>query len=178
MIFTPTPITGVFVLEVKKIEDERGFFGRVWCRQELEAHGINGDAAQINVAVSPRKGTIRGMHYQDDPFAETKSVRCTRGAVFDVAVDLRPESPTYTQWFGIELTESNQLMLVVPPGCAHGFVTLEDATDVVYVTTASYAPAAARGVRYDDPALRIRWPVPISVVSAADAGWPLLSATK
>jgi dTDP-4-dehydrorhamnose 3,5-epimerase len=174
MIFSETPIAGVVVLDVQRIEDERGFFGRVWCQEEMRQHGIDPQVAQVNTARNLRKGTVRGMHYQADPHAETKVVRCTRGSVFDVAVDLRPSSPTRKQWVGVELSADNGRMLVIPPGCAHGYQTLEDGTDLMYLTSAMYARAAATGVRHDDPAFGIRWPLPVAVLSSADASWPRL----
>ena len=172
MIFTETSIAGVFILDVKRIEDERWFFGRVWCEDELRQRGIEARVAQVNTAHNLRRGTVRGMHFQSAPHAETKVVRCTRGSVFDVAVDLRPASPTRAQWVGVELSADNGRMLVVPPGCAHGYQTLEDGTDLLYLTSALYARDAAGGVRHDDPAFGIRWPMPVAVLSPADAGWP------
>ena len=172
MIFTPTTIAGVVVLDVKRIEDDRGWFGRTWCQDEMQEHGIDARVAQVNTTHNLRRGTLRGMHFQRDPHAETKVVRCTRGAVFDVAVDLRDGSPTRTQWVGVELTADNGRMLVIPPGCAHGYQTLEDGTDLMYLTSAMYARDAATGVRHDDPAFGIRWPLPVGTISPADAGWP------
>lgn len=172
MKFAGTAIAGVFVLDLERIEDERGFFARVWCRDEALRHGVDPAVAQVNTTYSLRRGTVRGMHFQAEPHAETKVVRCTRGAVFDVAVDLRRASPTHRQWCGVELSADNGRMLVVPPGCAHGFQALEDGTDLMYLTSQAYARAAAGGVRHDDPAFGIRWPLPVTVVSAADAGWP------
>jgi dTDP-4-dehydrorhamnose 3,5-epimerase len=172
MIFTATAIAGVVVLDVERIEDERGFFGRMWCRDEMRHHGVDPVVAQVNTTWSRRRGTVRGMHYQADPHAETKVVRCARGSVFDVAVDLRPSSPTRREWVGVELSAENGRMLVVPPGCAHGFQALEDGTELMYLTSAIYDRAAAGGVRHDDPAFGIRWPLPVTVVSRADASWP------
>jgi dTDP-4-dehydrorhamnose 3,5-epimerase len=174
MIFTETPIGGVITLEVKRIEDERGFFGRIWCQKEFDEHHIDSRTMQINTAFSRRKGTVRGIHYQEPPFAETKVIRCTRGTLFDVAVDLRPSSPTFKKWFGIELSAENQRMLVIPPGCAHGYQTMEDATEQMYMTSEFYMPTAAKGVRFDDPEFAIRWPLPVTLISSADAQWPLL----
>ena len=174
MIFTETFIKGVFTLEVKRIEDERGFFGRVWCQKEFNEHHIDPRAVQINTAFNLQKGTVRGIHYQEAPYAETKVIRCTRGVLFDVAVDLRPSSPTFKKWFGIELSAENQRMLVIPQGCAHGYQTLEDATEQMYITSEFYAPAAAKGVRFNDPEFAIHWPLPVTLISSADAQWPLL----
>jgi dTDP-4-dehydrorhamnose 3,5-epimerase len=172
MIFTESSINGVFVLDVKRIEDERGFFGRIWCQKEFDEHGIDSRFMQINTALSHRKGTLRGMHYQEEPNAETKVIRCSRGSVFDVAIDIRPSSVTFKQWFGVELSAENQKMLVVPSGCAHGYQTLKDATELMYLTSAFYAPQSARGLRYDDRAFAIQWPLYVSVISSADATWP------
>jgi len=172
MNFSETSLKGVFLVTLKKIEDDRGYFARGWCRNELADHGIGADFIQLNTAFSHRKGTIRGMHYQEAPHQEAKFVRCTRGAIFDVALDLRPESPTYGQWFGQELSAENGAMLYLPEGCAHGYQTLAPDTEMYYLTNALYAPAAAKGVRYDDPAFGIAWPLPVSIVSDADRKWP------
>jgi dTDP-4-dehydrorhamnose 3,5-epimerase len=175
MDFTQTSIEGVFILDVKRNEDERGFFGRIWCRKEFEENGIKLDILQINTAVSYSKGTLRGMHYQEAPYAETKVVRCTKGSVFDVALDIRPASRTFKKWFGIELSSENQRMLVVPPGCAHGYQTLEDETELMYITSEFYNPPAAKGLRYNDQAFDIKWPLQASIVSQADANWPFFT---
>jgi dTDP-4-dehydrorhamnose 3,5-epimerase len=172
MEFTSTPLAGAFVVSLKRIEDDRGFFARGWCRDEFAAHGLVRDMTQLNVGFSHRKGTVRGLHFQLPPHAEAKFVRCTRGAVFDVIVDLRPESPTRGGWFGAELTADNGLMLYAPEGFAHGYQTLADDTETYYLTSSAYAAGSARGVRYDDPAFGIVWPVPVTVVSDADGRWP------
>ena len=172
MIFTETAMPGSWLVDLKLIEDDRGFFARGWCAQEFADHGLNPQLKQINVAFNPRRGTLRGMHFQEPPWAEAKLVRCTRGAIYDVIVDLRPGSPTFRQWLGVELTAENHRMLYVPEGCAHGYQTLVDATEMYYQTTAAYAPTAAKGVRYDDPAFGIEWPLPVAAISAADRGWP------
>jgi len=171
MNFTETKIPGAFLVEMKQIRDERGFFARGFCQDEFRQHGLNPSMVQLNVTTSYKKGTLRGLHFQEAPHAEAKFVRCTRGALYDVVVDLRPESPTHRQWFGAELSAGNPLMLYLPEGCAHGCVTLVDDTEMYYLTTAAYAPAVARGARYDDPAFGIEWPVPVTVVSPADASW-------
>lgn len=171
MIFTETKISGAFIIEPQPITDERGFFARGWCQQELAEHGLNSNVVQVNLSSNKKRGTLRGMHYQLPPDAETKLVRCTRGALFDVLVDLRPESPTYLQWYGIELTEDNYKMLYVPENCAHGFITLADNTEATYQVTAAYAPGAERGLRYNDPAFGIEWPISIEVISQKDRGW-------
>jgi dTDP-4-dehydrorhamnose 3,5-epimerase len=172
MEFSETPLTGAYIVRLKRIEDNRGFFARGFCQAEFAAQGLAATMVQLNVGVSTSKGTVRGMHYQETPHAEAKLIRCTRGALFDVIVDLRPESPTRGQWFGIELTAANALMLYAPEGCAHGYQTLSDDTEMYYMTSRAYAPSAARGVRYNDPAFAIVWPLPVTVISDADANWP------
>ncbi|HET9473567.1 MAG TPA: dTDP-4-dehydrorhamnose 3,5-epimerase [Steroidobacteraceae bacterium] len=171
MLFTATPLDGVFVIDLKKITDERGFFARGWCRDTLAANGLNPNQTQLNVGFSHRRGTLRGLHFQKAPHAEVKIVRCTRGAVFDVAVDLREDSATRGQWFGVELSADNHKQLYVPEGFAHGYQTLEEDSEIEYSTTHVYAAASAGGVRYDDPAFGIRWPLPVSVISDADRKW-------
>lgn len=172
MEFTETHLKGAYTVRIKKIEDERGYFGRAWCSEEFKLHGLTSKMLQLNVGSSHRRGTVRGMHYQLEPHAEAKFVRCTRGAIFDVIVDLRAGSPTAGQWYGSELTPENGLMLYVPEGFAHGYQSLKDETEMYYLTSAIYAPAAARGVRYDDPAFSIKWPLPVSSISEADQKWP------
>ncbi len=177
MIFTPTKLQGAYILEVKKIEDERGFFGRSWCKRELEEHGLNANVVQANVSYNKVKGTLRGMHFQKAPHQETKLVRCTRGAIYDVIIDLRPDSPTYKQWIGVELTESNYRMLFVPEDFAHGFITLEDNTEVTYQVTQYYTPGAEGGIRWNDPAFQIAWPIEPVVVSGKDQAHPDFTET-
>jgi dTDP-4-dehydrorhamnose 3,5-epimerase len=177
MRFTQTHIPGVCVLEIEPRRDERGFFGRAWCRRELEEHGLDATVVQANVGVSTRRGTLRGLHYQAAPHQEVKLVRVTRGAAFDVAVDLRPDSPTYRDWFGVELTADNLKMLYVPEGCAHGYLTLADDTELVYQTSAFYEPGAERGAHYADPAFGIEWPAEVEVISERDRTWPWLDGT-
>jgi dTDP-4-dehydrorhamnose 3,5-epimerase len=172
MEFTETRLKGSFVVRPKRIEDPRGYFARAWCVDEFAAHGLNPGMLQLNVGFSHTKGTIRGMHFQRTPHAEAKFVRCTRGAVYDVIVDLRPGSITLGQWFGVELTAETRTMLYAPEGFAHGYQTLEDGAEIYYMTTARYAAASAGGVRYDDPALGIVWPYPASVISEQDKTWP------
>ena len=172
MTFTETELKGAFVVGVRKIEDERGFFARGWCRKEVEGAGLNPDLAQINFASSRKKGTLRGMHFQVAPDAEAKLVRCTRGSIFDVIIDLRPDSPTHGHWLGVDLSADNHLMLYVPEGFAHGYQTLTDDAEMYYMTSAFYAPSAAGGLRYDDPAFGIQWPLPVAVISDADKRWP------
>lgn len=174
MLFTETSLPGAYVIDLEKRGDERGHFARAWCRREFETLALASEIEQINVAYSPRRGTLRGMHFQRPPHEEAKLVRCTRGAIFDVIVDLRPDSPTQLHWFAAELTADNGRMLYVPRGFAHGYQTLEDGTEITYQTTHAFVPHAASGVRFDDPALGIRWPLHVSSISAADRAWPLL----
>jgi dTDP-4-dehydrorhamnose 3,5-epimerase len=172
VIFEKTPIPGVWILEVEKRADDRGFFGRAWCRREFEAQGLASDFPQANIGYSVKRGTVRGLHFQKHPWQEVKIVRCTRGAMFDVVVDLRPDSPSYTRWFGVELTQDSHRLLYVPEGCAQGYQTLVDETEMSYQTSTFYAPDSAAGVRFDDPAFGIEWPLPVSVISEADRTWP------
>jgi dTDP-4-dehydrorhamnose 3,5-epimerase len=172
MRFTETKVAGAFLVEPEPVADERGFFARTWCREEFADHGLNPELAQANISFSHRRGTLRGLHLQAPPHAEAKLVRCTRGAIFDVAVDLRPGSPTYLAWSGAELTDANRAMLYVPEGCAHGFLTLTDASEVAYQMSAPYAPAAARGVRWNDPAFGIEWPGEVLVINERDRSYP------
>ena len=172
MRFTETPLAGAFLLEIEPREDDRGFFARTFCRREFEAHGLNPAVAQANTSFNRARGTLRGMHYQLPPAAESKLVRCTSGAVHDVIVDLRPESPTYLRHYGVELTAENRRQLYVPELFAHGYLTLTDGAEVVYQVGEFYTPGAERGIRWDDLALGIAWPIPVSVVSDKDAAWP------
>lgn len=168
MRFKPLPLAGAFLLEPELHEDERGFFERLWCRRELAEHGLNPEMAQCSFSYNRRCGTLRGMHYQAAPHAETKIVRCAAGGIFDVIVDLRLGSPTRGRWHGVELTRRNRQSLYVPEGFAHGFQTLEDDAEVLYLISAFHEPTAARGVRWDDPAFDIDWPMPPSVISERD----------
>lgn len=173
LLFEPTRLEGAWVLEVERRGDERGFFGRGWCRKELEAQGLVAGFVQGNIAWSARKGTIRGLHFQAPPFQEIKLVRCTRGAVWDVIVDLRPGSATYLEWTAFELTAASRRQIYVPKDFAHGYQTLTDDTEVSYEVTEYYRPEAERGVRWNDPQFAIAWPDPISpTVSPKDCGWP------
>lgn len=178
MIFTPGKVYGSCVIELQKRADERGFFARSWCAQELAQHGLNASIAQINVANTFKRGTVRGMHFQTHPHCEVKIVSCTRGAIFDVMVDLRKDSPTYAQWFGVELTAENRKALYVPEGCAHGYQTLCDDADIQYLTSRAYAPQHATGIRYDDATIGVQWPLPVSVISEADLKWGTLQAAR
>ncbi len=172
MIFTETSLQGAYLLEIKKLEDERGFFGRSWCKNEMEAHGLNGNVVQANTSLSLHRGTLRGMHFQKHPYEETKLIRVTRGSIFDVIIDLRPASPTFKKWFGVELNEGNYKMLYVPEGFAHGFLSLRDNTEVTYLVTQFYTPGAEGGIRYDDPAFGIEWPERVRVISSKDKDHP------
>jgi len=171
MIFTETKLKGVFTIEVEKLVDDRGFFARTWCMNDFEAHGLNPRFLQANLSHNNKKGTLRGMHYQVTPNQEVKVVRCTTGAIYDVVIDLRPDSPACGQWMGVELTPENYKMLYVPEGFAHGFQTLKDDTDVTYNVSQFYAPGSERGVRYDDTAFGIQWPLDVQVISEKDASW-------
>jgi dTDP-4-dehydrorhamnose 3,5-epimerase len=173
MIFTETELQGAYLVDVEPKEDDRGFFARAWCRDEFESHGLSTEIAQCNIAYNDRAGTLRGMHFQSHPHAEVKLVRCTRGAVYDVIIDLRPQSPTFMGWLGVELTEESSRMLYVPEGFAHGYQTLVDETETHYQISQAYAPEAAAGVRWDDPAFGIKWPpVEHRIVSSKDRAWP------
>lgn len=172
MIFSHTRLAGAFTIDLERAEDDRGFFARTFCRREFEAHGLKADVAQGNLSWNRRRGTLRGMHYQVVPGAEAKVVQCAAGALYDVIVDLRPESPTFRRWEAFELTTDNRRMLYVPEGFAHGFQTLTDECSVLYLMTEFYSPAHARGIRWDDPAFGIEWPIADPIVSDRDAGFP------
>ena len=172
MVFTETDLAPALIVDIEPHEDERGFFARSWCRQEFEARGLNSRLVQCNVSCNRRKGTLRGMHYQLAPCAEAKLVRCTSGAIYDVIVDLRPESPTFRRYFGVVLTAENHRALYVPEEFAHGFLTLTDDSEVFYQMSEFYEPAAARGVRWNDPAFGISWPEPVMIVSERDRTYP------
>ncbi|MGA8222572.1 MAG: dTDP-4-dehydrorhamnose 3,5-epimerase [Candidatus Acidiferrales bacterium] len=175
MIFKSTEIVGAFLIEPEKIEDARGFFARTFCRREFGMHGVNARIAQCSVSFNVKSGTLRGMHYQAAPQRETKLVRCTRGAIFDALLDLRPESLTFGDWAAFELTAENHRMLYIPEGVAHGFQTLVDGTEVFLQMSEFYEPESARGVRWNDPAFGIVWPRPPSVISEQDSSFPLVS---
>lgn len=171
MIFTKTKIPGVFEIELETKADERGFFARTWCVSEFRAHGLNTKLIQCSLSFNTRKGTLRGMHYQAAPHAEAKIVRCTRGSIFDVIIDLRPHSPKFKDHVAIVLTADKRNMVYVPEGCAHGFLTLEDASEVFYQISELHNAASARGVRFDDPAFQISWPNRIEVISERDRNY-------
>jgi dTDP-4-dehydrorhamnose 3,5-epimerase len=173
VIFTETKLKGAYILELERREDSRGFFARGFCQNEFRAHGLKPTVAQGNIASNIRAGTLRGMHFQFPPAAESKLVRCTRGAIYDIIVDLRPESPTYLQHIGVELNEDNQRALYVPERFAHGYQTLTDKTDTSYLVGEFYTPEAESGLLYDDPSLKLSWPLPVSVVSDKDQKFPL-----
>lgn len=172
MLFRKTKLAGVFEIGVEPKCDERGFFARSWCQHEFESAGLNSKLAQCSISFNARKGTLRGMHYQAAPYPETKLVRCTKGAIYDVVVDLRPQSPTYRQWIGATLTGENRQMLYVPEECGHGFLTLEDETEVFYQISEVYHPDLARGVRWNDPAFGIAWPGGAEQMSERDRTYP------
>ena len=172
MIFIETTLQGAFIIELDKLEDERGFFARTWCQREFAAHGLNPHLVQCNISFNRQRGTLRGMHYQAAPHEEAKLVRCTRGGIYDVIIDLRAQSPTFKHHIAVTLTAQNYRMLYVPEGYAHGFQTLEDNTEVVYQMSAFYAPDSARGVRWDDPAFGIQWPSAQRIISERDRTYP------
>jgi dTDP-4-dehydrorhamnose 3,5-epimerase len=176
MKFSPTKMSGVWVVDLERHEDERGFFARSWCQREFAQHGLNPNLVQCNVSFNRKRGTLRGMHYQVAPHAEAKLVRCTRCAIFDVAVDLRPDSPTYRQWLSIELAAENGRALYIPEGFSHGFQTLADDSEVFYQMSEFFHPECARGLRWNDPAFGIIWPAPNPTISDRDQNLPLLGA--
>lgn len=172
MIFQETKLAGVFEIRVDPHYDERGFFARSWCESEFRSHGLNPRVVQCSISFNRKKGTLRGVHYQAEPHSEAKVVRCTRGAIYDVALDLRPQSPTFKQWFGATLTAENRQMLFIPEGCAHGFLTLADDTEVLYQMSEFYRAESARGLRWNDAAFQIAWPEEVEVVSDRDRMYP------
>lgn len=171
MKFTETQIPGAYLIDIEPAEDERGFFARSYCRKEFLAHGLSFEIVQSNISFNKKKGTLRGMHFQAAPFEEAKIVRCSRGAIYDVLLDLRPQSKTRKQWAAFELTEENGRMLYIPEGVAHGFQTLVDGTEVFYEMSEYFHPEAARGIRFDDPAFQIVWPVDDKIVSLKDRSY-------
>ncbi len=168
MIFDETKLPGAFEIRLEPRSDERGFFARTWCQREFEAHGLKARLVQCSLSFNARKGTLRGMHYQATPCAETKLVRCTKGAIYDVVLDLRPQSTTFKKWIAVILTAENRNAVYVPEGFAHGFLTLEDETEVLYQMSEFYNAESARGVRWDDPAFQITWPQKVQVISQLD----------
>lgn len=174
MIFTETKLKGAFILDIERREDSRGFFARAFCQHEFQDHGLKPIIAQANVAFNHSKGTVRGMHFQFPPSAETKLVRCTRGAILDIIVDLRPDSPTYLQHVAVELSEDNSRALYVPERFAHGYQTLRDKTETSYQVGEFYTPGAEGGLLYNEPRLRLEWPLPAAVISEKDQAWKSL----
>ena len=172
MIFHETKLARVFEIALEFNSDERGFFARSWCQKEFERHGLNPKVVQCNVSFNARRGTLRGIHYQDAPYPEAKLVRCTKGSIYDVVVDLRPESTTFKDWIAVVLTAERRNMVYVPEGCAHGFLTLEDETEVFYQMSEFYHAELSRGVRFDDPAFQIAWPDKVEVISERDRTYP------
>jgi dTDP-4-dehydrorhamnose 3,5-epimerase len=172
MIFTETALQGAYVIDLERLEDERGFFARCWCRTEFKAHGLNPRLVQCSVSFSARKGTLRGMHYQAEPYQETKLIRCTAGSIYDVIVDIRPDSPSFKKHFSAVLTSENRRALFAPEGFAHGFLTLSDDTEVLYQMSEVHAPEYARGFRWNDPAFGIEWPAAVQAISDRDRDYP------
>ncbi|HTI83751.1 MAG TPA: dTDP-4-dehydrorhamnose 3,5-epimerase [Acetobacteraceae bacterium] len=178
MIFTETELAGAFIIDLARHEDNRGFFARVFCQQEFEAHGLKPLVAQANIGSNRYRGTVRGMHFQFPPAAETKYVRCVRGAVLDIIVDLRPESPTYLRHISVELSARNQRGIYIPERFAHGYQTLEDDTDTIYMVGEFYTPGVEGGLRHDDPALALSWPLPVETISEKDRAWRALAEVE
>ncbi len=172
MIFKETNLKGAFIIEPEMMSDERGFFARTWCARDFEAQGLTPNLVQCNISFNKQKGTLRGMHYQVVPHEEAKVVRCTMGTIYDVIVDLRPNSPTYKRWTSVDMSAKNRRMLYIPEGFAHGFLTMEDDTEVFYQMSEFYAPECARGLRWNDPAFKIPWPLGVTVISEKDARYP------
>jgi len=172
MKFIETEFKGAFIVEPELLEDDRGFFARTWCKKEFEQHGLNPDLVQCSISFNRRKGTLRGMHHQVAPAEETKLVRCSMGAIYDVIIDLRPNSPTFKAWVSVELTAENRKMIYIPVGFSHGFITLTDNTEILYQMSEFYAPECARGVRWNDPAFDIDWPSEVKVISEKDMQYP------
>jgi len=175
MHYTPSRIPGAWIIDVTRIPDARGFFAMTWLPDELRVRGMNADLAQCNLAFNHKRGTLRGMHFQHAPHAQAKIVRATSGSLLDVIVDLRDDSPTFKQWDAVELSADNRRMLYMPEGIAHGYITLADNTEAHYFASAAWAPAAESGMRWDDPAFGIEWPLQPVVISEKDAAWPLFS---
>jgi len=174
VIFTEIPLQGAFVVDLEHREDERGFFARSWCQDEFAQHGLDTRLAQCNISFNAHRGTLRGMHYQIEPFPEAKLVRCTMGAIYDVIIDLRPDSVTFKQWYAIELNAENRRALYVPDNFAHGFQTLVDSTEVFYQMSEFFHPECARGIRWNDPQFRVEWPLQEPIVSQKDNNYPYL----
>jgi dTDP-4-dehydrorhamnose 3,5-epimerase len=176
--FISTPLDGLYVVELERRHDDRGFFARAFCMREFQDHCLEQTVAQCNISYNEKEGTLRGLHYQASPYEEAKLVRCTRGGIYDVAVDIRPDSGTYLKWFATELTSVNERMMFIPKGFAHGFQTLVDKSEVFYLMSQFYHPESARGIRYDDPKLAINWPIARRVISDKDRSYALIGAAS
>ena len=174
MIFHETKLKGAFIVELDKKEDHRGFFARAFCAKEFDQHGLRPQVVQANMSYNNKKGTLRGMHYQVAPASEPKFIRCIRGAIWDVIIDMRPDSPTYLEHIGVELSADNRRAIYVPDMFAHGNQTITEDSELLYLVGEYYTPGCERGVRYDDPAIGIKWPLPVTVISDKDKSWPLL----
>jgi len=175
MIFTETDLSGAYIIEIDRLEDERGFFGRTWDQKEFEKHGLNSKIVQCNISYNKEKGTLRGMHYQLNPFEEAKIIRCVKGKIYDVIIDIRPESKNFKKWFGVELTENNYKMIYIPEGFAHGFQSLVDKTEVFYQMTQLYMKKYARGIKWNDEDVGIKWPMTNVILSKRDSQLPTLN---
>ena len=175
MIFHKTKIVGLYIIEAEPIKDNRGYFAKIFDIKEFKKNGIDFKLVGANKSFNAKKGTLRGMHFQKAPKSEDKIVQCIKGAIFDVAVDMRPKSKTYGKWIAVELTEDNNKMFLIPKGFAHGFQTLADSCEVMYFMSEHYSPKHASGLRWDDPFLKIKWPLPVSVLSEKDKNWPLIT---
>ena len=171
MIFTKTTVNDAYIVELDKREDHRGFFARTWDKNEFEEHNLNSNLVQCNVSFSKKRGTLRGMHYQKKPFEESKLIRCTKGKIFDVIIDLRTHSSTFKKWFGVELTQENYKMLYVPEGFAHGFQSLEDNSEIIYQVSEFYTPNSELGIHWNDPAFNITWPIEEKIITEKDNSW-------
>lgn len=172
MKFLETSLKDAYIIEIEPIEDKRGLFARTWCKREFEAHSLNPEIVQCNISFNIKRGTLRGMHYQTKPFEEAKLVRCTRGAIFDVIIDLRADSPTFKDWFAVELTDENRKMLYIPERFAHGFQTLKDNTEVFYQMSEYYSPEYSKGIRWNDSSFSIQWPEDMQIISKRDQQYP------
>ncbi|KKL11838.1 hypothetical protein LCGC14_2541770 [marine sediment metagenome] len=172
MKFIETKLKGAFIIEPERLEDERGFFARTWCKKEFEQHSLNTNLVQCSISFNRQKGTLRGKHYQATPFEETRQVRCTMGAIYDVIIDLRQNSPTFKEWTSVELTAENKKIIYIPADFSHGFLTLADNTEVFYQMSRFYSPECAEGVRWNDPAFDIVWPTEVTMISKRDMGYP------
>ena len=176
MIFTKTTVNDAYIVELDKREDHRGFFARTWDKNEFEEHNLNSNLVQCNVSFSKKRGTLRGMHYQKKPFEESKLIRCTKGKIFDVIIDLRTHSSTFKKWFGVELTQENYKMLYVPEGFAHGFQSLEDNSEIIYQVSEFYTPNSELGIHWNDPEFNITWPIEEKIITDKDNSWKLFDS--